>query len=116
MYLLILHLLYCLHHLYGVTNLLLFLCKILTLFFLIFQEQCTALFLCYHLLQQLLQILFVQLLFDYDLKLFGYLHQLQLVVIIFKIRITSCRIIITLSCQYFSDFIILLIKSLISSS
>ena len=64
---------------YIFTKLLLFFCKILRLFLLIFEEQCIALSLCYMLLQYLLEILFVGLLLDQHLKLFVYLIQLQLV-------------------------------------
>ena len=62
------------------TKLLLFPCKILTLFLLIFEDECTALFLWrYQLLQKLLEILFNILLMYQYLKLFVCLSQLQLV-------------------------------------
>ena len=53
-----------------ITEVFLFLCKIVTQFLLIVPEECIVLFLFYHLLQQLLEILFVELLWGLHLKLF----------------------------------------------
>ena len=52
-----------------ITEVFLFLCKIVTQFLLIAPEECIVLFLFYHLLQQLLEILFVELLWGLHLKL-----------------------------------------------
>ena len=62
---------------------------------------------------------FVELLSNQHLKLFAYLNQLQLSVVFFffeinKIQWTTSCIVITLSCWYFSDFVVLLIRLFVS--